>query len=225
MIDSDVNENSKKIALVMVMIGILMFGTIGATFAYFAIGANDNSTITGTAATAGLDLTVIRVAPTTANFNSSSKIFVPQLNRTLANAIGTCVDGNGNVVCGVYSITVRNTSTSTVLLNGTLTFDGISSMPNLSWKPLTSATAINTNSYGTSFFYKATSVSSTNSSSSGTANARLVSNLSLANNASSTMYIVVWIDEIEAEQTDSGTFTGTVNFEASNGEGITSTFS
>ena len=202
-----------------------MLCTVGATFAYFAIGASDNSTITGTVATTGLELTVTRVAPTTTNYNSSSKIFVPQLNRTLANAIGTCVDGNGNVVCGVYSIAVRNTSTSTVSLTGTLTFDGISSMANLSWKPLENATTINTSSYGNSFLYKATSVASTNSATSGTANARLVSNLSLGNNASSTMYVVVWINEIEDEQTDSGTFTATVSFEASNGEGITSTFS
>lgn len=212
------DSDSKKILAMIIMIATLMVCTTSATYAYFAIAPVSNNIVTGTAATAGLTLTVTKSAPT-----STPGPLVPQLSSALATAMNStnkCVDGRGNTVCLVYTVTVNNTSSAAVVVNGTITFSGSTNMPNLKWYKATNATTLgatldNTNNIGTA---------------ANTANAQvLVSNQSLAasSNAvttdSATYYIVVWIREINGVQDDTGTFRATIEFTSSNGTGITST--
>ena len=247
--DNNVNKDNdkKKITYVIIAIMVLMITTTGSTYAWLALSAQASNAVNGTVATANLGLTVSVLTPSSSKLSSSTGVMVPQKKEALSAAINStnsCVDGNGNVVCYVLQITIKNNSTANVVVNGDITFSGISSMPNLSWKPLTNATTVNTTTYGTSFLFKASS-STTAALTSGSANSRLVvSNLSLnkansttcttsvptstttsatPNSCVATYFVVLWINELNAVQTDTGTWVATVAFNSSNGTGVTST--
>lgn len=246
--NNQVNNNdsdSKKIFTILIMIFTLMVCTTGATYAYFAISAT-NGVATGTAATVGLDLSVTRVLPVSdaentsaiTSWNESTKVMVPQLDAGLGTAISDsanykCVDGNGNVVCQVYKITVENTSTSAVNLRGALyfTIGTGGAFNNLYWKQLTKVE--NTLTLGTNTIYKYATDINTNSTTAEAANATLISELDLAPNNNVTgsgndyteYYVLIWIREISSAQNDidKGTWVMNVNFKDRAGNGVTST--
>ena len=126
----------------MVLILFVVISVTGATYAYFAVGATNNNTITGDAATIDLQLDVSRITPVSSNVNS----LVPQLSAnttTKTNVLSTainsgCVDANNNVVCHVYKITVKNTSTVTLRLTESLILSG-GTFNNLKWYTLATA--------------------------------------------------------------------------------------
>lgn len=217
------NDDSKKIYAVLVLIAILMISVTGGTYAYFALSATSNNVISGTAATANLELSVSQTYPTKTN----TGVMVPQLESSLATAMGTtygCVDSNTNIVCKVYTITVTNKSSAKAVVNGTITFSNSTALPNLKWRKATNATTLGTS----------TTVAANNSTvwdlSAGTActvsTGSGCTDISLApNNGTATIYIVVWINETGSAQNDNGTFTATIKFEGKNGKGVTSTVS
>ena len=203
------NGDSKKITIALVLILVVMVTTTGATYAFFALSANNATTVTGTAATTSLELTVAEVAP---NGKTSTGVMVPQLESALSlamNGSNKCVDGNANIICKVYSITITNKSSAAAVVDGYITFANSTSMPNLKWRRTTNGTTLGSNTT------QAANVSTRQS---------LVSDVSLAKtNGTQTYYIVVWIDETNSVQSDSGTFTATIEFEGNDGRGITST--
>ena len=176
---------------------------IGGTYAYYALTASNNS-IAGTAGEADLSLEVVDQYP------SNDENLVPQLEKGLAIAISSdysCVDGNKNTVCQVYSIKVTNTGTATVKVNGSIKFGNIDKMPNLKWRLIKDK-----NTYG-----------DYNSHYASLNNARFDSDLTLRKGASKTYYMVIWIDELDENQTDTGKYNAIINFSSSNGTGATST--
>lgn len=226
------DNDSKKIFTVLIMIFTLMVCTTGATYAYFAISAT-NGVATGTAATVGINLSVTKVTPDTDKWDASTKVMVPQLDAGLGTAMNStnkCVDGNGNVVCQVYKITVENTSTSAVRLRGAIYFtlgtDAV--FTNLYWRKVTNA-----NTLGTNTIYKYSTNVNTNSATAETANATLVSDLALDpnNNVAGSgtdyteYYVLIWIRETNSDQrnTDKGTWVMSVDFKDKAGNGVTST--
>lgn len=227
------DSDSKKILTMIVLIAVLMVCTTGATYAYFAISAVNN-VATGTAATVGLNLGVSRVTPTTAKWTASTQVMVPQLDAGLStamNSTNSCVDGNGNVVCQVYKITIENTSTSAVRLRGAVffTLGTGAAYTNLFWRQVTGA-----NSLGSNTIYKYSTAESTNSTTANSANATLIGDLLLdpadgttgSGDDYSEYYVMIWIRETNAAQNtiDKGTWTMSVSFKDSvNGNGVTST--
>ena len=214
------NGDSKKITITLVLILTLMVTTTGGTYAFFSLNASNNNVVTGTAASANLSLNVSQATLGGTNSGSTkTNVMVPQLEAYLGTAMGSttnkdykCVDSNGNTVCKVYTITITNSSSAAVKVDGYITFAN-TTMPHLKWRKTTNATTLGSNS-----------------SAAATTNAgkqSLASSVSLAKNGttgnSQTYYIVVWIDEINESQTDSGTFTATIEFEGADGRGITST--
>ena len=200
-------NNGKGIFYGVIGVATLIVAIIGATFAYFTATASNDTTIQGNAASVGLKLDVVHIS-TTAN-----KGLVPQKEVALPSAMkgvnstagadDACVDANGNTVCQVYKITVQNTGTAESKLNGTLDLTK-GSITNLKW-----AIVNNFDSDPT------TKTPSGNS---------LGESVTLGASASQEYYIVIWIDETDAPQKDSGGFTGTVAFNAADGSGVTSTF-
>lgn len=222
-------NNINKIIVLMVLIIFLMIFTTSATYAYLAVDARDTSTISGNVASAGLTLSVTRIAPTEEKLNSSTRIMVPQLNKSLESAINDtnkCIDNNHNVVCQIYKIDITNVGTSSVNLRGSVFFDFSDNFDNLYWTKLDGP-----NTLGENTIYKATTNSRANYNIVDYTNATLVNNLSLVGtdrpgNKSTTYYIVVWINEVNYVQNniDSGTWTMNVSFDDANGnKGITST--
>ena len=220
-----------KMQLTITLILILFLSITGATYAYFAISATNN-TITGNAATVNLTLTVSKVFPTSSSTNTG--VMVPQLSTSgsSSSALSTalkngCVDANTNVVCQVYKITIQNVGgTATQVVDGMVSFYGDSgmttnvhtTMPNLKWKLINSADATTPSNsvLGTSVDLEANSDAN-----------KFVSDLTLVTNAKFDYYMIIWINEIDADQpSEPGkSFYGKIQFESSNGTGVTSTFS
>lgn len=221
-----------KVQLYLTLILILFFSITGATYAYFAISATNNNTITGEAATVNLTLNVSRVFPTASSTNTG--VLVPQLSVSGSNTspLSTalkngCVDGNQNVVCQVYKIDIQNVGGSaTQVVDGKVNFYGNSAMtndvsttlPNLRWKLITSVNATT----------PASSVLGNNTDliADATGDNRFATNVTLATNASYTYYMIIWINETSADQPidEGNSFYGKVEFNSSNGTGVTSTF-
>ena len=245
------NGDSKKITITLILILVLMVTTTGGTYAYLAISGTDSATITGTVATPSFSLNVQQSTLGGTNNSSVTKtnVMVPQLESALGTAISSgwgCVDGNGNTVCKVYTITITNASTAAVRVIGTIRFSNNNTMKNLKWKRIASATTIGnfkanntsgTNSLGTTAYdlldgtipntgtgttYPTACTYDYSSGTSGTQSGCTTDTLA-GNGGSKTYYIVVWINETGTEQTDSGTFTATIEFVGENGRGITST--
>ena len=202
--NKEVNEKKKRYAIVITFL-VLMICITGGTYAYFALTASNNS-VTGSVGGASLNLTVSKVYPTSEHNN---KNMIPQLESTLGDAISdeyNCVDGNGNVVCQVYSATVTNVGSISSELNGTIKFEGISNMPNLKWKRITDSRTIGEYSSNTAT----------------TSEALFEEGKVFNANESATYYFVFWIDETGEVQSDSGTFRAIINFNSATG-GLTST--
>jgi len=209
MSEENFNPSKKERTILMLsVVGVLtlIVAIAGATYAFFQINA-EGVGIGGTAATIDVDVDV------TLSSTAATGKMVPQLDSAIQSAVtgtanGSCVDGNGNTVCKVYTITVTNNSTSNVSLNGKLTLTA-ATMQNLKWTSGTSATAgfDGANAHAKNY------VALTNSA------------VSLAPNGSATYYVVVWISETKTNQntTDYGEFSGTVTFESAAGDGVTST--
>lgn len=230
-------NNITKLQLSITLILILFICVTGATYAYFAISATNNNTITGNAATVNLTLNVEKVFPKETSENTG--VIVPQLSTSgsatspLANALKSeCVDANENVVCQLYKITIENKGgTATQVVDGAVSFFGNSTMttditttmPNLKWKLIESVdTATPTNSkLGTNSDNTANSTDT-----------NFISNLTLSTNVSKNYYMIIWINETRNDQpidvtTDPenpNTFYGKIEFTSTNGTGVTSTF-
>lgn len=199
------NKEIKKSTYLFLMILFFMLMVTGGTYAYFALSATNENVVVGTAATASLDLQVEKILP-----SGVPGVMVPQLESALGSAISTnysCVDNNGNTVCQVYKATITNISTATVRLNGSIKFTGINNMPNLKWKRITDERTVGQYS---------SQVATTSA-------AIFESNRAFLKNESEVYYFVIWIDEAGSNQTDSGTFRVTIEFNPTSGNGLTST--
>ncbi len=186
------------------MIIVYFITVTGSTYAYFALSASSDNKISGTTATANLALTVSKVFP------SNTNNLVPQLESALGSAISStykCVDGNSNNVCQVYKITIKNTSTASVDISGYIHFSGVTNLPNLKWRLLDSESTL-----GTHNSYSATG-----------ADNLFVDRVKMSANQTNNYYMVIWINETNSAQSDTGTFRATISFKSSNGTGVTST--
>ncbi len=200
-------NNGKGIFYGVIGVATLIVAIIGATFAYFTATASNTSTIAGNAASVGLKLDIVHVS------TAANKGLVPQKEAALSSAMkgvnstagadDACVDANGNTVCQVYKITVQNTGTAEAKLNGTLDLTK-NSVTNLKWAIVSD--------------FDSNPTTSTPSGSS------LGESVTLGASASQEYYVVIWINETDAPQEDTGNFTGTVAFNAADGSGVTSTF-
>ena len=220
-------NNGKGIFYGVIGVATLIVAIIGATFAYFTATASNN-TVTGKAAQAGLELEVKQTSTGTGDM-------VPQLNSAIASAVtGTdsksCVDGNGNTVCKVYSVTLTNTGSSAVTVSGTIAFTG-GTFTNLKWGKadvVTGFTADNSKYVAMG----ATPVTDIVNPAKTDTNAAVTTLQATGQEGNSiTFYIVVYIDETSTKQdeTDTGTFTGTITFNSASADGtstsgLTSTF-
>ena len=227
----------EKNQVLITLIMVLFFCITGATYAYFAISAVDNTTITGATATVNLTLDVKKIFPAT---DDNTGVLVPQLSTSasasspLSTALKNgCVDANKNVVCQVYRISIQNKGGSaTQVVDGKILFysdaalktNVHTAMPNLKWKLIDSVDAVTP---ANSVLGSRSDLEANDNSSNG----KFVSSLSLATNVVRNYYVIIWINETGTDQTDKSTsidnpkvFYGKVQFDSSNGTGVTSTF-
>ena len=196
-----VNKKNKKTLLI---VGILCFvaiiSIVGYTYSYLQITVSNSTAITGTAASASLSLEVNKLAP------DIDKPLVPQLDSAIASAVvgtqGNCVDDNGNAVCQVYEVKVKNTSNIAIKIDGLLRLN-IGSNENLKWTLI--------ESYSDGMTEKPNVIGEINKHQITT----LTANETYTSQQEKTYYLVVWISETTLAQADTGTFTGTITFKDS----------
>lgn len=204
-------ENRKGTGVFYAVVGVatLVVAIIGATFAYFSASATNDTDVTGTTASkAALTLTITRVSD-----SNTVKNMIPMLSTDLQKGVtGTasksCIDANGNTVCQVYKVTIGNSSKDIgVTVDGTMNLT--STAKNMKWQVLTDATTVNETA--------TTVVQGTNGD--------IVKKQALAAEGTQDFYLVIWLEETNAEQDadDAGkTFSGTVTFSGVNADGSTS---
>ena len=123
-------NNGRGIFYGVIGVATLVVAIIGATFAYFTATASNNNVITGNMATINFGLSVKKVT----NADELRKGMIPMSNNMVEAAVskqsnGACLDDNGNAVCQVYEITVTNTGTASLFLDGYVTLTGGSGVP------------------------------------------------------------------------------------------------
>ena len=198
------NESVKNINLFLLIV-VLILVISGSTFAYFAFSTTNN-VIGGNAGTVDLTLTVTKVLPTT---NTTDDILIANFSELATNLNNGCVD-DGDALCQVYKINLANSATGVnTNVKGSLSFDN-TSVPNLSWVYLGDT-------------YSSANIPNTFNTASSTFT-NFVNGHLLTAGTNKDFYILVWVNESATEQTDNGTYSGTVRFEDLNGKGVTSTF-
>ena len=233
----DEKKIDKKLGVLIVAVAVLIVSVTGSTFAYFALSVSTNTEnqITGQTAAGGAGALSLSVSPSTLGGTLSgspqSDKYVPQVESALGHAISddyNCVDTRGNTACRVYTITIQNTGTATVNVNGTINFTSYAPT-NIKWKRIETASTIGTlTGVGAS-----SAVSASNNEIDLTSGTQCDSNVntgctpvSLDAQASETYYIVVWLNETSDDQssTDSNkTFNATITFSAEGGGELKST--
>lgn len=221
------NRKGPGVFYAVVGVATLLVAIIGATFAYFTAFAQEDSTVTGTTATA-ISLVVNKVAPSEAayivplesgeaNVANSEMGTTNQIPTAIANS---CIDDNDNEVCQIYSATVTNTSaTETVLVTTQLRLSVPTGLENMRWQLLSGTSTSDFATTGTAV-------------SSHTTPSLLHSSEYLTAGNSATYYFIVWLEETGAVQNTemSKTFTGSVTANVVNSSGVavsqtTATFS
>jgi len=127
-------NNTKNIAYLLIGVLTLIIATTGATFAYFTATDDETSVITGNMASITFTLNVDKMTTADDDLNRG---LIPMSNSMVESAVsnasvnnqGICLDDNGNAVCQIYKITVANTGTASMLLDGYVTLTGGSGTP------------------------------------------------------------------------------------------------
>ncbi len=188
-------------------ITILFAAIAGSAYAYFQLTAS-NSNISGNAAgDAGLNLVVTDIStgatgkliPIDNTLSVLNKAALGHGNSSgTYNASKQCKDKNGYSVCKVYQIDLTNTGTSPLTVTGGVTELSGTNMPNISCTLMSDNHTVSavTNCIG---------------------NNTLANKVIMNGGATNTYYVMVFINNLAASQTDAGTFNGTVEFNTGSG--------
>ena len=187
-------ENGIIVLVGLICVLIVLF-FINYTYSFFAVEKTNDSVITGEVESMKLSVTVTRVAPT-----DNSKL-IPQLDEYVEYAVkgrsSNCKDDNGNTVCHVYKVTLKNEGSSSSVISGNLALDNKEN-PNLKWARISGLT--NTSVIGGKKSASATTFVTSEEYDAG---------------ETKEYYIVVWISESNLMQVDTGSYTGTITFKDS----------
>ena len=201
----------KKKMYMIFGIVMLIIAIAGSAYAYYSASAS--AKISGTAGGGNLTINVEKLS------TSATGSLVPLDNDTTTlnkailgegNTSGNfdkakaCIDKNGYTACQIYKITINNTSSVPIILNGGVTLRG-DDTPNIEC-----AVMDNTNSL------------SSNTTCRG--NKSLANKFSLGANTAKEYYILVYIKNIDRIQRDTGDFTGKVTFISSDGREVKARF-
>lgn len=214
------NTNKNGLIYAIVGVAVLIVAVAGSAYAYYSATATDTSTVKGTAGGgAAPTLTVKKESNASGNLVPIDKT-VETLTKgakgwnTASNAVNTawnaaqsCTDKNGNTVCQVYSVTVKNNSNTSVIYDISLTALSGAKTPNLDAVKMASNISVTS----------ATSIKGVNKG--------ICTTTSVAGGGTSTAcYFMVFITNLNSAQTDSGAFTGTVTAVGSNGAEVKAQF-
>ena len=222
MFEEGQKNDTNKSGLIYAIVGVavLIVAVAGSAYAYYSATATDTSTVKGTAGGgAAPTLTVkkesnasgnlVPIDKTAETLTKGAKGWNKTSNavNTSWNAAQSCTDKNGNTVCQVYSVTVKNNSNTSVIYDISLTDLRGTKAPNLDAVKM------------------ASNISVTSETSIKGVNKGICTTASVAGGGTSTAcYFMVFITNLNSAQTDSGAFTGTVTAVGSNGAEVKAQF-
>ena len=183
---------------------VLFLSVLGASVAYYLARVQGN--LSGRAAGTELDVQVQKLS-TNANMDLiplDNDLETLQLAAAGYQDKGACVDINGYSVCQIYKITVTNNGSVPLTMNGTVTLSG-QNTPNIDCATMTNATTVanNNSCMGQNVF---------------------VSGDTLPANDHKDYFVMVYINNLDEPQTDSGEFTGVVTFTTEDGNKVKGRF-
>lgn len=204
------NQKSQKAPLIYAIVGVavLIVAVAGSTYAYYAASISNTTDVTGTAGGgAAPEMTIEKMSTQATGNLIPIDMDTTTLNKAAA-ATKQCVDNNGYSACQVYKVTITNKSNTPQAYNINLTSLTGASTPNIdavtmgtNSKSVTSATSIKTNGL---------ICTTDNVAASGTSTA---------------CYFMVFVKNLNAVQSDNGTFNGTVTATSTTGAQTKADFS
>ena len=222
MFEEGQKNNTNKSGLIYAIVGVavLIVAVAGSAYAYYSATATNTSTVKGNAGGgAAPTLTVKKESNASGNLVPIDKTAETLTKgakgwNTTSNAVNTswnaaqsCTDKNGNTVCQVYSVTVKNNSNTSVIYDISLTALSGAKTQNLDAVKM------------------ASNISVTSETSIKGVNKGICTTASVAGGGTSTAcYFMVFITNLNSAQTDSGAFTGTVTAVGSNGAEVKAQF-
>lgn len=128
------NDKKTRNNILYAILGILVFvvSVTGATFAYYTATDTYNGTIGGNMATITFNVMVDKKTDVDTVNNRG---LIPMTNSMVEKAVtnasenGICLDDNSNAACQIYKITVNNTGTAGMFLDGYVALTGGSGTP------------------------------------------------------------------------------------------------
>ena len=130
----EVKKDKKNILYLLIGLLTLIVTTTGATFAYLTATDSVEDAMTGNMASITFSLSVKKMTTVDDDLNRG---LIPMSNSMVESAVsnasvgtkGICLDDNGNAVCQIYKISVANTGTAAMLLDGYVTLEAGSGTP------------------------------------------------------------------------------------------------
>lgn len=213
-IENQINNESKKNVKLLIAIITIVVALSGGTLAYFAFSAS-NTAIGGEAGVVDLTLTVAKVLPDADS--TVDELLVVNYSEVPTALNNSCLDSRDEfMMCQLYKITLSSSATGVgTNVKGSIKFDN-ETVPNLSWLLLPS-------DYNSGTNYTTAVLGNTFNTATGEF-VNFVNSYNLLSGTSKDYYILMWVNETDGEQTDNGSFGGTIRFEDAQGKGVTSTF-
>ena len=206
-------EDKKIFGMISFVLAVVIIVTSGSTFAYYSTNGNNGSTISGTAASFDVTMSIDEIHKATQ--------LIPMKDNLVSSAISKssnkCVDKDGYDACSLYKITLKNTGEAQVLNGYITTSTSDYETDNLKYQVYDDSFNVITDAAVLSRVVDTKSEFKKNSN-----------NVSLSINKTDLVYyLVIWLSDTGTSQNADydKSFTGVVGFNSPSGGKLTAYFS
>ena len=203
--------DKKKIYMIAGIL-LLIISIAGSAYSYYSlVGVNEDSVYGTTNGSANMNLKVEKISsgatgsliPVDNDTTTLTKAAVGEANTNFENS-KRCIDKNGYAACQIYKVTLTNKSSIDLVVSGGVSLKG-DETPNIECAIMSNINTVTDN----------TSCKGTKT---------LANNYTIKTNESKIYYIMVYVKNLNKVQTDIGEFTGTIFFNADNGDKLKANF-
>ena len=203
--------DKKKIYMIAGIL-LLIISIAGSAYSYYSlVGVNEDSVYGTTSGSANMNLKVEKISsgatgsliPVDNDTTTLTKAAVGEANTNFEDN-KRCIDKNGYAACQIYKVTLTNKSSIDLVVSGGVSLSG-DETPNIECAIMNDINTVadNTSCRGTK---------------------TLANNYTIKANESKVYYIMVYVKNLNKVQTDTGEFTGTIFFNADNGDKLKANF-
>ena len=203
--------DKKKIYMIAGIL-LLIISIAGSAYSYYSLVGVNKDSVYGTASgSANMNLKVEKISsgatgsliPVDNDTTTLTKAAVGEANTNFEDN-KRCIDKNGYAACQIYKVTLTNKSSIDLVVSGGVSLSG-DNTPNIECAIMNDINTVadNTSCRGTK---------------------TLANNYTIKANESKVYYIMVYVKNLNKVQTDTGEFTGTIFFNADNGDKLKANF-